>query len=261
MQFVRTAMPRDPSHLASDRTVRQRTAVLERIRAVVSGRDAGDLSCRAQMRHELARLPKEDRRLLLKDAGLSVLPNNVLAPGTGLALDSFSQHFCATFFDSHLYFRRLRHVSEPTEEKRKQLEYDSIAKIETADVGCRATVHGIVASLSPVKSGPAKKYYRGVLADNDKSIPFVAFSHRNAEPPGHDLLQAFREKGDPVIIGNCEVKTSNFTGIPKAELQVHSTTVFEKSLKSFDETVVLEESEESEQLSMKHITLSQLIEE
>ena len=86
MQFVRTAMPRVPSHLASDRIVRQKTAVLERLRAVVSGRDAGDLSCRAQMRHEVARLPKEDRRLLLRDAGLSVLPNNVLAPGTGLAL-------------------------------------------------------------------------------------------------------------------------------------------------------------------------------
>ena len=149
----------------------------------------------------------------------------------------------------------------PRKKRGRQLEYDSIAKIETADVGCRATVHGIVASLSLVKSGPAKKYYRGVLADNDKSIPFIAFSPRNAEPPGHDLLQAFREKGDPVIIGNCEVKTNNFTGIPKAELQVHSTTVFEKSLKSFDETVVLEESEESEQLSMKHITLSQLIEQ
>ena len=35
-------------------------------------------------------------------------------------IKSFSQHFCSTFFDSHLYFGRLRHhVSEPTKEKRK----------------------------------------------------------------------------------------------------------------------------------------------
>ena len=83
---MQTAIPRILSHLASDRTVRQRTAVIERIRAVVSGKDAGDVSSRAQMRHEVARLPREERRVFLRDAGLSVPSTDSLAPGTGLAL-------------------------------------------------------------------------------------------------------------------------------------------------------------------------------
>ena len=68
------------------KSVRQRTSVLKRDCAAVSGRDAEDLSCRAQKSHEVARLAKEDRRLLLRDSGLLVLSNNVLAPRTGLAL-------------------------------------------------------------------------------------------------------------------------------------------------------------------------------
>ena len=84
---MKTAVPRVPSDHASQRTIRQRTAAIERFRAALSGGDIGGVTSCIQLRHELSRTSVEDRRSLLREAGFVVPENNIMPPGTGLALN------------------------------------------------------------------------------------------------------------------------------------------------------------------------------
>ena len=151
-------------------------------------------------------------------------------------------------------------MSSPTKSPHKKRprpkDFDKIAEITRECSGSRANVHGVVSQLSPVKTGPQRKYFSGKLSDGNSAIRFISFAPRTLDVvPAYEAISAF--KGKSVVVENCEVKTNSYGGAP--ELILGNFTSFDESSKDFGD-ISFEDEEESSSSSdpAKIVTVSQL---
>lgn len=69
------------------------------------------------------------------------------------------------------------------------------------------SVRGFVKKLSPIIKTPKVSYFHGELTDGSRIIRFACFQESKRE-----ILRLFQESGITIVILNCHVKASEFTG-------------------------------------------------
>ena len=90
--------------------------------------------------------------------------------------------------------------------KKRLFEDDEFENVSEMRVTKCAKVHGILSSLSPMKSNAkgTTKYFHGELTDGKKKLRVVGFDAKV-----HQKLCSFRERNEAVVMSNCEVKENN----------------------------------------------------
>ena len=84
-------------------------------------------------------------------------------------------------------------------QKRKLLEeFETVSDAKSSE---SATIHGLVASVSPMKSGKRAKYFDTKLTDGEKHLRIVGFQGEHRA-----RLAEYEEEAKSVAILNCEVK-------------------------------------------------------
>lgn len=119
--------------------------------------------------------------------------------------------------------------STPTKKKKVIEEFDDVASICSAGEKECASIHGVLAKLSPMKKGKKTAYFDGSLSDGNKDIRIFGFSENQ-----HKKLLKFQETKDAVNIIDCEVKKSSRQQSDKLEVMVKSFTEITNSSKKFD---------------------------
>ena len=87
---------------------------------------------------------------------------------------------------------------------RKRLfeEYDDLGK--ATDAPCKAAkLHGLLTSLSPMRSG---KYFEGYLSDETRSVRVVGFDIAQQRE-----LEIHHDNAEPFALQNCKVQKSRYS--------------------------------------------------
>ena len=79
-----------------------------------------------------------------------------------------------------------------------------------------ATVHAIIASLSPIR--PSSRYFDGELTDGDSVIRLVGFSKSQREQ-----LEEFCQKRIPITLKNCQIQQNKFKNNLEVVLKTHTS--------------------------------------
>lgn len=126
----------------------------------------------------------------------------------------------------------------PTKKKKTVADdYADIATVCSGGASSSASVHGVVARLSPMKPGKKTNYYEGSLSDGNKGIRLFGFNEVQRKK-----LQKFKESKEPVNIIDCEIKKAR--GQPeKVELFVKQFTEITNSSMEFkvDDNIIVKE--------------------
>lgn len=92
----------------------------------------------------------------------------------------------------------------PTKSPRKRtksqvaIEFEDLSLIKEPET--KATIHGVVTSLSPMKKD-SKKCFDGYMSDGRKKMRFVGFQQDKEAK-----LAEFTKGGQPVVLSNCSIK-------------------------------------------------------
>ena len=128
--------------------------------------------------------------------------------------------------------------------KRKLIEeFDDVSAAALTET---AIIHGVVASVSPMKPGKRSKFFEGKLTDGTKTMRMVGFrSHQQNQ------LATYHSK--PVAIHDCEVKAARQS--QELEILMKSNTRIESSPKKFD-AVNIENITDNEmtEMTLDHLT-------
>ena len=112
----------------------------------------------------------------------------------------------------------------------------------------KAVVHGIVISLSPMKTD-SKKCFDGYISDSRKKIRYVGFNQEQ-----EDKLAEITKGGEPIVLTNCSVNKARFgEGL---ELIVKDQTQIDKSQKKFDfevKEVLVHDTSEPKELPINQL--------
>ena len=113
--------------------------------------------------------------------------------------------------------------------KKRLFEDDEFENVSEMRVTKCAKVHGILSSLSPMKSNAkgTTKYFHGELTDGKKKLRVVGFDAKV-----HQKLCSFRERNEAVVMSNCEVKENKYNS--DLEVVVRKSSDFEKSPTKYD---------------------------
>ena len=100
--------------------------------------------------------------------------------------------------------------------KRRTVEEDEFVSVDKMFPSKHAKVHGVVTSLSHMKSNAAgtSRYFSGELTDGNSRRRIVGVDTNT-----HQKLTAFQEAKEPVLLTNCEVKESSYTSDLEAGMQ------------------------------------------
>lgn len=114
--------------------------------------------------------------------------------------------------------------------KRRQsdtIAFDNISAINTpTDSGCKATLHGIVMSFSPVSPESKWKCFDGRITDGEATLRFVGFTTEQQEQISKIAAN------DPISIAECSIRKAR-TG-DSLEIIIHDNTIISKSTTKFD---------------------------
>ncbi|SMN02645.1 hypothetical protein SPONN_1545 [uncultured Candidatus Thioglobus sp.] len=129
---------------------------------------------------------------------------------------------------------------------RKRL-FDEIDTLDSLSSPMKsAKIHGIVTTLSPMKSGPKMSYFEGKLADDKASIRLVGFNKAQ-----HHELEAHCKEGDMVTFENCQIQKSKYNDNMEVLLK-QSSKVLSSPKKLLNDVLTTPST------SSHHITLDQL---
>ena len=96
-----------------------------------------------------------------------------------------------------------------------QTNYDSLNSLVEAS---RATVHGVVAQVSPMKAAKSgKTYFDTVLCDTDTTVRIVGFGDKPRE-----LLREFEQTGETIDLQGCRIKRSRYSEDMEIMVNQHS---------------------------------------
>ena len=112
--------------------------------------------------------------------------------------------------------------------RRKTAEFEDVSSVCSAEAIDKASIHGVVARLSPMKQGKKTRYYEGSLTDGKKHVRIIGFSELQQKQ-----LAKFKESADAVNIVNCEVKKA-WGQTDKMEVVLKHFTDIEDSCKKFE---------------------------
>ena len=103
--------------------------------------------------------------------------------------------------------------------KRKltDLEAGEFDDVSSARPSPNASLHGMLANLSPMKKGKQVPFFEGKLTDGTKHIRIVGF-----QPDHQKRLASFYEKGDSVALRNCELKPGRQSDELEIIMKTHS---------------------------------------
>ena len=110
-------------------------------------------------------------------------------------------------------------------------EFDSIDEVKAAG---SSTIHGAVASVSPIKKGRNSIFFDGFIADQTSKIRMVGFDCQQQKKISH-----FHSKNTPVTIVNCEVKPSRQGH--GFEIMLKNGTEIRESSKKLDVPAIIQE--------------------
>ncbi len=102
--------------------------------------------------------------------------------------------------------------------------FDSVSEATTeAD---NANIHGIVASVSPMRKGKRSSYFQATLTDGDAAMRVVGF-----QPSQREKLETLKEKAEPISLHNCQLKRA--WASDDLEILLRSSSTFQHSPKKF----------------------------
>ena len=107
-------------------------------------------------------------------------------------------------------------------EKRK-LEFDSLSGVSEAE---SADIHGVIASVSPMKKGKRASYFNCKLTDGEVQMRVVGFCGGQQKK-----LSSFMEKSESVSLKNCQIKRARQA--EELEIVLRSSSGVELSPKKF----------------------------
>ena len=120
-------------------------------------------------------------------------------------------------------------VSVSTPKKRKLMqEFTDIASACSGGASNSASVHGVLARLSPMKKGKKSKYYEGSLSDGNKDIRIFGYNEMQ-----HKKLIKFKDNKETVNIINCEIKEARGEA-EKMEVLVNRSSEIRSSSMKYD---------------------------
>ena len=110
-----------------------------------------------------------------------------------------------------------------------------------------ATVHGIITSLSPMKTlkKSANKYFDGRFADEDRTLRFIGFHSKH-----HQQLQQYYNAFTPISLAAVKIQKSSYSD--ELEICLQSTTNIDKSDRTFQaDMIAMEEPGDAKTISIR----------
>ena len=101
-------------------------------------------------------------------------------------------------------------------------EFDSVSNAVLTE---SAIIHGVVASVSPMKSGKRAKFFEGKLTDGTKTMRMVGFrSHQQNQ------LATYQADAKPVALHDCELKPA------RQSLELEQYGTYSRAVTNFAKT-------------------------
>ena len=118
-------------------------------------------------------------------------------------------------------------LQSPPRKRARQVLYEDVASITEESEGYGATVHGAIASVSPMKGKSATKYFDGYVTDGVKKLRFIGFDADKAKQ-----LEQHANNQEPIILSNCCIKHTRYGN--QLEIIVGDRTDISKSALTFE---------------------------
>ena len=110
-----------------------------------------------------------------------------------------------------------------------------------------ASVHGIITSLSPMKTSKKStdKYFDGRFADEDRSMRFIGFHAEH-----HQQLQQYYNTFTPISLATVKIQKSSYSD--DLEICLQSATNIDKSDRNFEaDMIAMEEPGDAKTISIR----------
>ena len=112
----------------------------------------------------------------------------------------------------------------------KPVDFGSLSSATEAG---NASIHGVVAAVSPMKRGGKTEYFEAKITDGEGQMRVVGFSGSQRK-----RMASFEEKVESVVIENCQVKKSR--RLEDLEILLRSSSRLESSPKKFKSEDIVE---------------------